>query len=210
MNGQNVHVLAFILISNKGLDQNYPYYWKAYNNDRIRVRSRKHISSGRTALEYKSQRLKEWLDQMSLLTTHHLMQTLLYTWGQPWVSHCPGQTRRDGPCLPSPLVFLIMCFFFFLSFLYFQIFYLACRIEIKSFKKYVLKAWYFTWPFCWIIFLFIFLRVLSFSVNNVFHHTSHISYFPSDLFSWRIKCFYLSEFCQKSPSSDSLCLLLST
>lgn len=112
MNGQNVHVLAFILISNKGLDQNYPYYWKAYNNDRIRVRSCKHISSGRTALEHKSQRLEEWLDQMSLLTTHHLMQTLLYTWCQPRVSHCPGQTRRDGPCLPSPLVFLIMCFFF--------------------------------------------------------------------------------------------------
>lgn len=193
MSGQNAHVLAFILISNKGRDQNCPYYCKPHNNDRTHLRSCKHISNGMTVLEYKSQRLKEWLDQMSLLTIHHLMKMLLCTWGQPWVTHCPGQTRGGGPCLPSPLVshhvsfsFLTLPSKFLFSLLYW---------DQMSFKEYVLKAWYFTWPFCWIIFLFIFLRVLSFSAHNVFHHTSHISYFPSDLFSWRIKCFCLSEFC---------------
>lgn len=35
MIGKDAHVLAFIIVSDKGLDQNYPYYCKIYNNDRM-------------------------------------------------------------------------------------------------------------------------------------------------------------------------------
>lgn len=66
---------------------------------------------------------------MGLLTTHHLMQMLLCTWGQPWASYCPGWTTGDGPCPLSPLVFLIT--FLFLFFVYLQNAYLDEHTKIK-------------------------------------------------------------------------------
>lgn len=35
MIGYDAHVLTSVIVSNKGLDQNYPYYCKSYKNDRI-------------------------------------------------------------------------------------------------------------------------------------------------------------------------------
>lgn len=43
-----------------------------------------------------------------------------------------------------------------------------------SSKKYIYKACYCTWPFCWIFFLFVFPTVLFLSVNSTFDHTFSI------------------------------------
>lgn len=93
------------------MDQNYPYYGKHCNNDRMYIISCKQISKDMTVLEYKSQRLKQWLDQMFSLTCNHLMLMLLYTQGQPQAFHCPKQTAVYGPCNLSSLVCLPTPFF---------------------------------------------------------------------------------------------------
>lgn len=66
---------------------------------------------------------------MGLLTTHHLMQMLLCSWGQPWALYCPGWTTGDGPCPLSPLVFVIT--FLFLFFVYLQNSYFDEHTKVK-------------------------------------------------------------------------------